>query len=45
MPGKSQERIQTNVVKTLATMAAGRLLLDALAEDQLYTDNGMDHPL
>ena len=34
-----------NVVKTLATMAAGRLLADALTEDQLYIDSGIDHPL
>ena len=26
-------------------MAASRLLPDALAEDQLYIDNAMDHPL
>ena len=45
MPYMSKEKIQTNVVKTLATMAASRLLPDTLMEDQLYTDNGMDHLL
>ena len=45
MPDRSKERSQTNVVKTLATMEAGRLLPNALVEDQLYIDNGMNHPL
>ena len=31
--------------KNLVTMTAGRQLSDALAEDQFYIDNGMDHLL
>ena len=31
--------------ESLATMAAGRQLPNALAEDQFFIDNGIDHPL
>ena len=35
MPDRSKERSQKNIVKTVATMEAGRLLPGALVEDQL----------